>query len=59
MVCVKKVCGYNNFVSNNVVSNNVISNNVISNNISYICTGITFEDYGEQAFYIWRCHIWR
>lgn len=49
MVCVKKVCGYNNFVSNNV----------ISNNISYICTGITFEDYGEQAFYIWRCHIWR
>jgi hypothetical protein len=38
MVFVKKVCGYNNFISNNIVSNN---------DISYICICITFEDYGE------------
>ncbi len=43
---------------NNVITNNVITNNVVTNKyITYLCIGITVEDYGEQAFYIRHCDI--
>ena len=51
-------CGFNNAISNNFISNNFISNNVVSNKIiSYLCLETIFEDYEEQTFYIWRCHV--